>query len=93
MRCSLAGISVLLGALLNKCSTSQQIQRDYICILGWIAAQGLAALGLEPAESRAVLPLRARLRSRARDAAPDANPGLLGALLNGVVGILSEPVR
>ena len=56
--------------------------------------QGLAALGLEPAESRAGLPLRARLRSRARDAtAPNANPGLLGALLNGVVGILSEPVR
>ena len=56
--------------------------------------QGLAALGLEPAQSRAQLPLRARLRSRARDAAaPDANPGLLGALLNGVVGILSEPVR
>lgn len=56
--------------------------------------QGLAALGLEPAESRAGLPLRARLRSRARDAtAPNASPGLLGALLNGVVGILSEPVR
>ena len=56
--------------------------------------QGLAALGLEPAESRAGLPLRARLRSRARDAtAPNDNPGLLGALLNGVVGILSEPVR
>lgn len=55
--------------------------------------QGLAALGLEPAESRAVLPLRARLRSRARNAAPDVNPGLLGALLNGLVGIISEPVR
>ena len=55
--------------------------------------QGLAALGLDPAESRAVLPLRARLRSRAREAAPDVNPGLLGALLNSLVGIISEPVR
>ena len=52
-------------------------------------------LGLEPSSSTAVS-LRARLRHRAlRDEQDIAllDPGFLSALLNGVVGILSEPVR
>ncbi len=52
-------------------------------------------LGLEPSSSAAGS-LRARLRSRALRDEPDIaqlEPGFLGALLNGMVGILSEPVR
>ncbi len=49
---------------------------------------------MEPRDAAAG-PLRARLRSsmRQRGDAPMLEPGFLGALLNGVVGILSEPVR
>ena len=64
--------------------------------LGFVSAQGLAVLGLEPSGGAAAGPLRARLRARGRDGAPHpqaGDPGLLGALLNGLVGVLSEPMR
>jgi hypothetical protein len=63
--------------------------------MGWVHVQGLVVLGLEPSGSTSGS-LRARLRSRTLREDADAalqEPGFLGALLNGLVGILSEPVR
>ena len=47
-------------------------------------------LGFEPRDAAAG-PLRARLRRRGEQAMLE--PGLLDALLSGLVGVLSEPVR
>jgi hypothetical protein len=41
-------------------------------------------------------PIRDRIRwqgPQVHDAAPESEPGLLGALLDGLVGVVSEPVR
>ena len=72
---------------------ARQVDKPWV-----LGAQGLMVLGLEPADSgaAAAAPLRMRLRGAGRGGAdgPEADgAGLLGALLNGLVGVLSEPLR